>query len=63
MSANVHPAADNRPSSARRRMLREADDTGTIPVVSNFFPLERYFDAAEKVRTPVDVMRFKLLIT
>ena len=63
MSANAHPAADNRPSSARRRMLREADDTGTIPVVSNFFPLERYFDAAEKVRTPVDVMRFKLLIT
>jgi hypothetical protein len=40
----------DRPSSARRKMLRDADDSGSIPVVSNFFPLERYFDAADKVR-------------
>lgn len=43
-------ASDDRPSSARRKQLREADATsGTIPTVSNFFPLERYYDASDKV--------------
>lgn len=38
------------PSSARRRQLREAEaNAGTIPTVSNFFPLERYYEAADKV--------------
>lgn len=37
-------------SATRRRQLREADaNCGTIPIVSNFFPLERYYDAADKV--------------
>ncbi len=37
-------------SAARRRQLREADaNSGTIPTVSNFFPLERYYDASDKV--------------
>ncbi|KAG7346663.1 USP8 dimerization domain containing protein [Nitzschia inconspicua] len=39
-----------RPSSNRRRLLREADEnSGSIPTVSNFFPLERYYDASDKV--------------
>lgn len=38
------------PSSARRRQLREAEaNSGTIPTVSNFFPLERYYEASDKV--------------
>jgi USP8 dimerisation domain len=38
------------PSAARRRQLREAEaNPGTIPTVSNFFPIERYYDASEKV--------------
>ena len=42
---------DNRPSSARRIGLREADaGSGSVPMVSNFFPIERYYDAADKVR-------------
>lgn len=41
---------DDRPSSARRKHLREADaNSGTVPSVSNFFPLDRYYDASEKV--------------
>ena len=37
-------------SATRRRQLREADaNSGTVPTVSNFFPLERYYDAADKV--------------
>ena len=51
MPAQVHSAADDRPSAARRQALRAADDAGNAPSVSSFFPLERYFDAADKVRT------------
>jgi hypothetical protein len=41
---------EDRPSSARRKHLQEADATsGTVPTVSNFFPLDRYYDASEKV--------------
>ena len=37
-------------SAARRKLLREADaNNSTIPTVSNFFPLERYLDASDKV--------------
>lgn len=40
----------NSPSATRRIQLREADaNAGTIPSVSNFFPLERYYDASDKV--------------
>lgn len=40
-----------RPSDARRAALREATDMGEkgVPLVSNFFPLDRYYDAAERV--------------
>jgi hypothetical protein len=42
-----------RPSDGRRAALREADaglgEMG-VPIVSNFFPIERYYDAARKVR-------------
>jgi len=38
-----------RPSSVRRQRLRHSADPGTLPTVSNFFPLERYFDASEKL--------------
>ena len=45
-----------RPSDGRRAALRQADaglgEKG-VPVVSNFFPIERYYDAARKVRTHV----------
>ena len=42
--------ADSRPSSARRKILREGDAApGSLPEVSSFFPIERYYDAAEKV--------------
>jgi USP8 dimerisation domain len=38
------------PSAARRRQLREAEtNNGSIPTVSNFFPLERYYEASDKV--------------
>lgn len=41
-----------RPSDGRRAALRQADaglgEKG-VPVVSNFFPIERYYDAARKV--------------
>lgn len=41
---------DDRPSSNRRRHLREADaKSGQMPTVSNFFPLERYYEASDKV--------------
>jgi hypothetical protein len=41
---------EDRPSSARRKHLNEADaHSGTVPTVSNFFPLDRYYDASEKV--------------
>jgi hypothetical protein len=37
-------------SAARRQHLREADaSSGTIPTVSNFFPIERYYEASDKV--------------
>jgi hypothetical protein len=43
----------HRPSDGRRAALREADaglgEKG-VPIVSNFFPIERYYDAAQKVR-------------
>ena len=43
---------EDRPSSARRRGLREADaGSSNVPLVSNFFPIERYYEASEKVRT------------
>jgi len=35
-----------RPSDARRKLLNEEL---SVPLVSNFFPIERYYDAAEKV--------------
>lgn len=42
-----------RPSDARRAALSEATkgmgEKG-VPLVSNFFPLDRYFDAANRVR-------------
>lgn len=51
MSAQV---VQPRPSDARRRALKEADNMGGenhgVPMVSNFFPIERYYDAADKVR-------------
>eukprot|EP00980_Cylindrotheca_fusiformis_P022065 scaffold8962_cov123-Cylindrotheca_fusiformis.AAC.1 len=41
---------DDRPSSARRKHLREADaNGGSVPTVSNFFQIDRYYDASEKV--------------
>jgi hypothetical protein len=60
-------AADDRPSSSRRKSLREADlTTGKAPTVSNFFPLERYYDASDKVSNMADafiiVFGFKWLI-
>lgn len=37
-------------SAARRQQLREVDaKSGTIPTVSNFFPIERYYEASDKV--------------
>lgn len=37
-------------SAARRKVLRDADaNNSTIPTVSNFFPLERYLEASDKV--------------
>eukprot|EP00339_Tiarina_fusa_P007385 CAMPEP_0117045348 /NCGR_PEP_ID=MMETSP0472-20121206/31376_1 /TAXON_ID=693140 ORGANISM="Tiarina fusus, Strain LIS" /NCGR_SAMPLE_ID=MMETSP0472 /ASSEMBLY_ACC=CAM_ASM_000603 /LENGTH=82 /DNA_ID=CAMNT_0004757323 /DNA_START=80 /DNA_END=324 /DNA_ORIENTATION=+ len=40
----------NRPSAQRRRELREgAAAESNIPTVSSFFPLERYYDASDKV--------------
>ena len=47
-ASNAGSARDTGPSADRRKRLRDADE-GAVPVVSNFFPLERYFDAAEKV--------------
>jgi hypothetical protein len=42
--------SESRPSSARRKILREGDAApGSLPEVSSFFPIERYYDAAEKV--------------
>jgi hypothetical protein len=42
--------AEDRPSSKRRIHLREADaKSGSMPTVSNFFPLERYYEASDKV--------------
>jgi hypothetical protein len=38
--------ATARPSDQRRKALR---DEITLPIVSNFFPIERYYEAAEKV--------------
>jgi hypothetical protein len=41
-----------RPSDKRRADLREADASlgeKGVPIVSNFFPIERYYDAARKV--------------
>lgn len=41
---------DERPSSARRQRLREADARNSnIPTVSNFFPIDRYYNASDKV--------------
>ncbi|KAL3918967.1 MAG: hypothetical protein SGILL_003992 [Bacillariaceae sp.] len=38
------------PSAERRQKLKAADaNSGSIPTVSNFFPLERYWDASDKV--------------
>ena len=38
------------PSAARRQLLRDADaSSGTIPTVSNFFSIERYYEASDKV--------------
>lgn len=40
-----------RPSDSRRQQLSSAADMGEkgVPLVSNFFPLERYYDAADRV--------------
>jgi hypothetical protein len=39
-----------RPSAFRRKKLQEDDsNSGSIPTVSNFFSLERYYDASDKV--------------
>uniref|UniRef100_A0A7S1DC26 KIF-binding protein n=1 Tax=Cyclophora tenuis TaxID=216820 RepID=A0A7S1DC26_CYCTE len=40
-----------RPSDSRRAALRKADDAtvGGIPLVSNMFSIDRYFEAAEKL--------------
>ena len=45
------PPEYERPSTARRKLLRDSDEgSGTIPTVSSFFPLDKYFDASDKVR-------------
>lgn len=47
-----------RPSDKRRAELREADASlgeKGIPIVSNFFPIERYYDAARKVRALLEI--------
>lgn len=44
----VDKSEEDRPSSARRIRLRAADGGG-VPQVSNFFGIDRYFDASEKV--------------
>lgn len=38
---------ESRPSNNRRKQLRDAGDG--VPTVSNFFPIERYYDASDKV--------------
>ncbi len=38
---------ESRPSYDRRKQLRDAGDG--VPTVSNFFPIERYYDASDKV--------------
>ena len=38
---------ESRPGYDRRQQLREAGDG--VPTVSNFFPIERYYDASDKV--------------
>ena len=42
-----------RPSDGRRKALKDADNLGQekkgVPMVSNFFPIDRYYEAAEKV--------------
>ena len=38
---------ETRPGYDRRQQLREAGDG--VPTVSNFFPIERYYDASDKV--------------
>lgn len=44
------PPEYGRPSAARRKFLRDSDEgSGTIPTVSSFFPLEKYFDASDKL--------------
>ena len=41
---------DDRPSSLRRQQLRESDaKESNIPTVSSFFPLDRYYEASDKV--------------
>jgi hypothetical protein len=44
-------AIHGRPSDARRAALsqEEMGEKG-VPLVSNFFPLDRYYDAADRVR-------------
>lgn len=44
-------AIHGRPSDARRAALsqEEMGEKG-VPLVSNFFPLDRYYDATERVR-------------
>jgi len=38
---------ESRPGYDRRQQLRDAGDG--VPTVSNFFPIERYYDASDKV--------------
>ena len=54
-NGNNNDPESERPSSKRRQQLRQADkNSGSVPTVSNFFPLERYFDASDKL---VDVFQ------
>lgn len=48
--SNSRGDAEDRPSSKRRIALREEDaKSGSMPTVSNFFNLERYYEASDKV--------------
>ena len=48
----VNGGDSDRPSSLRRQKLRDGD---AIPTVSSLFPLERYYDASEKVLASFEV--------
>ncbi|KAL3926301.1 MAG: hypothetical protein SGBAC_013530 [Bacillariaceae sp.] len=50
MANQTQTNGTDRPSSKRRKHLKEADaSSGTAIIVSNLFPIDRYYDASQKV--------------